>query len=667
MWVNFTDLHYFLNNSNTDNNTWALGLLDRSSTPGNPGWCFVPDTDGTDMSYMWETTGTVWTKPEDADFISRLTFNLAGSLGEPTMLEFGAVINKTMVQNGVVKGTGNWTSYEEYGSDSGSLKFVVNFTEWENSACNITLFQINYTKDLALVPTFKVSGSGQDIIWNVSINENINYFMDALVDRYINFTIPSTWSNIQVWNGASNRTNDVTLVPLGNGFQLVQLRNAVNGTNWFLNATSTNLIQSIDTYVGGTATSIVNTTDIVHFNLTFSQIIAQDDGTINLEVYSPAAISNKLNFTSSLSTFSSGTEISITDWDISNNVTQLGNFRVQMVWSNNTAAGFLEKITTIRGATEFTINSPPDMSVHTSTEVFNMTAYFNDTGLESGISGASIDIDVNGTTYNTNWYDEGGGNYKIKINCSDSIFVLNNWSVIRVNISKQYYYNQSATLTINVTTIVIDTTPPTWDEAPTDQTVEFGSPFSYDVNASDANGIDSYNVNDTTNFQVDGNGIITNATALAVGIYWLEINASDPSNNNATATIKITVQDTTDPTWDQVPTDQTVELGQPFSYDLNATDLQTITYTVNDTSNFAMNAATGELTNNTALTVAMYSLQINATDASGNVIIAYITVTVEDNTDPVWDQVPTGQTVELGQPFIYDLNATDLQTITYTV
>ena len=63
-------------------------------------------------------------------------------------------------------------------------------------------------------------------------------------------------------------------------------------------------------------------------------------------------------------------------------------------------------------------------------------------------------------------------------------------------------------------------------------------------------------------------------------------------NNNATSTIKITVQDTTNPTWDQVPTDQTVEYYTDFNYDVNASDLSGIaSYTVNDTTNYAIDGS----------------------------------------------------------------------------
>jgi hypothetical protein len=83
--------------------------------------------------------------------------------------------------------------------------------------------------------------------------------------------------------------------------------------------------------------------------------------------------------------------------------------------------------------------------------------------------------------------------------------------------------------------------PPTWDQIPADQTLEFGVLFLYDVNASDLSGIDHYWINDTTNFQIDGNGIITNVGTLPAGIYPLEIRAYDPYNNFCIVTIEITI------------------------------------------------------------------------------------------------------------------------------
>ena len=169
------------------------------------------------------------------------------------------------------------------------------------------------------------------------------------------------------------------------------------------------------------------------------------------------------------------------------------------------------------------------------------------------------------------------------------------------------------------------------------------------------------------NFTININtGLLENNTILAVGTYYLEINATDASNNNATELIKITVQDTNPPTWVEIPENQGIPVGQPLIYDINATDLQVITYSVNNTINFQINGD-GVLTNKTVLILGAYFLEINATDASNNNITANIIISVTDNIAPTWDETPQNQTVEFLQFFSYNLNASDAQTVLYCV
>ena len=211
--------------------------------------------------------------------------------------------------------------------------------------------------------------------------------------------------------------------------------------------------------------------------------------------------------------------------------------------------------------------------------------------------------------------------------------------------------------------IFFDTTPPTWIESPSNQTIEFGNDFIYDLNASDTSGIDLWLINDTANFQIDVNGVITNTTFLSVGEYWLEVSAHDPSNNNCSATFKITVDVTTAPIWDQLPTDQTLEFGNDFIYDLNASDTFGIDHwLINDTTNFLIDG-NGIITNNTFLSVGEYWLEVSAHDPSNNNCSATFKITVEDTTAPTWDQLPTDQLLEFGNDFIYDLNASDISGI----
>ncbi len=218
--------------------------------------------------------------------------------------------------------------------------------------------------------------------------------------------------------------------------------------------------------------------------------------------------------------------------------------------------------------------------------------------------------------------------------------------------------NNIQTTTFTVT--VQDTTPPTWDQTPTNQTLELGDPFRYDLNASDPSGIDTWWLNDTVHFTMDSNtGIITNATALPMGIYGVQVWVNDSYTNIRTRTFTVTVQDTILPTWDQLPTNQQVMLGAAFTYDVNASDLGGIAYYwVNDTSHFVIDG-NGVITNATALTVGVYGVEVRAYDPASLFCTATISVTVQDITPPAWDETPTDHVVELGASFRYDLNASD--------
>ncbi|MFX1476405.1 MAG: cadherin repeat domain-containing protein, partial [Promethearchaeota archaeon] len=88
--------------------------------------------------------------------------------------------------------------------------------------------------------------------------------------------------------------------------------------------------------------------------------------------------------------------------------------------------------------------------------------------------------------------------------------------------------------------VLPDGVAPTWNPAPTDQTVLFGVPFSYDLNATDPWTL-TWAINDTTNFAIDQDGVVTNAVTLAVGVYALRITVTDPAGNALIGTFLVTV------------------------------------------------------------------------------------------------------------------------------
>ncbi len=115
-----------------------------------------------------------------------------------------------------------------------------------------------------------------------------------------------------------------------------------------------------------------------------------------------------------------------------------------------------------------------------------------------------------------------------------------NVTLIVYHVSGHFLANQS-TLT------VVDTAGPVWTFTPADQTLEYGEPLSYQLQASDPSGIASWAVNDTANFAISGTGLLTNATTLAPGVYYIEITVTDAYSNSISVTIMITVNEPAPP------------------------------------------------------------------------------------------------------------------------
>ncbi|MCP4760483.1 MAG: hypothetical protein GY870_01800, partial [archaeon] len=231
------------------------------------------------------------------------------------------------------------------------------------------------------------------------------------------------------------------------------------------------------------------------------------------------------------------------------------------------------------------------------------------------------------------------------------------------NLEIRAYDNNERYCANSITITVQDTIDPEWDEPLDDQTEEFGNSFYYNVNASDASGIDHYEISDMDNFTINSNGEIYNNTFLSVYIYSLEVRAYDNNERSCATSITITVEDTIDPDWDELLEDQAVEFGSSFYYNVNASDLFGIDYYwLNNFIDFSVDE-TGIIINNTDLTVNIYDLEVRAFDNNGRYCTTSILITVQDTVNPKWDIIPQDQTVEYGDSFSYELNASDLSGI----
>jgi len=135
--------------------------------------------------------------------------------------------------------------------------------------------------------------------------------------------------------------------------------------------------------------------------------------------------------------------------------------------------------------------------------------------------------------------------------------------------------------------------------------------------------------------------------------------AQDQGLNNLSQQVFINYRDTTFPTWTQDPPNTTAEYGQPFTLDLNATDLLPDVYFMND-SRFKINSGNGLIQNNGLLDLNfIYTLEVGFNDTTGNAIRKNITITVKDTIPPTWNISASNQYVFPGQTLNMTVHATD--------
>ncbi|MFX0023224.1 MAG: hypothetical protein ACFE9S_12935 [Candidatus Hermodarchaeota archaeon] len=446
IWYNITNINQQLDVSATNNNMFFI-FLTQTTSSSLAEVKFHREVDGSsDDSKVWKDDGG-WQPVPGID--PSMILHLLPVNNTPKPTEINLKINNEVVTN-IVNNKGYWESTEVNSSASGELQYTV-LADWWDVTCNISQVQINFTKtNLKATSEFIIGGSGQIVEWNVTRIGGLNYFDSRFNNYQINYTIPNNWDKdtIRVFNGIIPKTSDSTNRSLGNGYREVNILNAGNGLFWYLTAESGNLVSSIDTYIGIDSADTFNFTDIAHFEATFTTNIQDNDGIINLSVYSPALINNELNYSVKVESFTGGSIISLADWDISNNVIKYGNFRVQVFWSNNTAAGFQEKLITILGETELIPNLPKFR--FDASESFYIDLFFNDTGRDLGISSGDITYRLNNGIIRSDDTDLGNGNYRISIDCNDADFSAYGPNFIEINASKTYYNNQSEVIQITI-------------------------------------------------------------------------------------------------------------------------------------------------------------------------------------------------------------------------
>ncbi len=302
-------------------------------------------------------------------------------------------------------------------------------------------------------------------------------------------------------------------------------------------------------------------------------------------------------------------------------------------------------------------------------------------------TGIHLDSNVGDTNVTLNRLERGVGYYIDSETISDNDVGLSN--IIDRNFYDDYegYDNNEDGIgdtpydipgnaaNIDANPLVYSPFAPKWAEPPTDQVLDYwNQPFYYDLNATAPSPI-SWQVNDTSQFEIDITGVIQSIIDLPVDEYGLRVTVMNIYGISISGVFQLTIQEITPPQWIVGPADVVLDFGMGLDYGLIATDQSgIITWIINDTINFNLSVTqlnvTGyengwhllHITNATILPTGIYTLNVSVIDPYGNRLFGIFAITIlpqYDSTQPIWIVPPLNETLETGRSFIQRLGAWD--------
>lgn len=428
-------LNYFLNNSNTQNNTWFVGLMDDGGVDVNSEWNFDYDGvsgDNVDNSLCYEYAGggnwDLINLGETIDFNMKIGLGLPTNLVSPSNIHLK--INSTNVQDDLSANSGTWYSNLSFQGINNELNFVLS-SGWYNFRCNITAIQINYTKTFSANTSYTVE-SGVNVYWDSEAN--FTAFDHRLDNNTVTFTIPFSWTNLNLDRDgtpitpstATNSTNQILTV--------FGMDDAIDG-NWTLASQSTNMISSVKAGIGGKEVSLAYSNDTVSFNATLANSIS---GNVNLSVYNPSDLNNNLNYTTLAVPV--GTSVDFGNWVVSQNISDYGLFRIQATWENSTDVGIYDTTLFIAAATVFDVPTINNTEYLNSDSKFNVSIIYEDTLLTENITGATLtyDLGLGGGPVSDTTQTNADNSYNLTID--PSLYAVG-FHEIPITISKPKYMN----------------------------------------------------------------------------------------------------------------------------------------------------------------------------------------------------------------------------------
>jgi hypothetical protein len=317
------------------------------------------------------------------------------------------------------------------------------------------------------------------------------------------------------------------------------------------NCTSENILKRNGTIISNNSEQslgigIYNFTVVRNDDINYSNIYDEELFTIQdttppiISILSPENNSNSTDYSLNINfNYSDNLEIEGCFWSDNFGITNFSNptclnltgpwdegLNTVWVWVNDTSGNEARDEVTFRIDTTapYFISIVNQSSPETNAFSYTPTAGDDGVGLDSWSINDSSNFSINpGTGEITNSSILIPNYYVYNISINDTLGNLN-WTLWSVNITS------------------VDTTAPYFTLIPDNSTINYSQSLGIDFDAIDETSLYNYYVNDTTYFQINSTGWLSNKTSLAVGVYELNISINDSSGNINSTAYKVTVE-----------------------------------------------------------------------------------------------------------------------------
>ena len=358
-WLEY-DPSYLLNTSNTQNNTFFLGMQPIGQFSS---FKFgLNTTSNKQYNYGWNTGTSKFDEILNQDYIFNISISPLNHTGLPS--DYGFTVNGTSITD-TSQQEGQWNSSEIYNNTNENVAFAIEPSKWKNISWSVDYHFINFTKtDIITTPTFTVT-NGSDVWWNNSFT--IDQFDERFNFSYINASIESKWSLQGIYHNNSdwltNYDND------GKGTITIYSK---NGTYDIL-LTSNNLCSGLKIIKDANERSYLYTNDtnlIIQSNFTESI-----SGNVNISIYNQT---DDLMYSQIKAI--SGTTLDFDPWTVADNIITNGTYKFQVYWYNQTDAGvYLRNISIVHPTSIQWMPISEYSEISNSSEPFNISFYWIDT------------------------------------------------------------------------------------------------------------------------------------------------------------------------------------------------------------------------------------------------------------------------------------------------